>query len=372
MTRRGRVPSSAASVPLLSNVPSGVHDGAAAAGSVGRHLPVMLHEVLEALAPRAGEVLLDGTFGGGGYSAAILDAAPGCTVWAIDRDPEAIARGAAIAARYPGRLHLVHGRFGDMLALLRDRGASALHGVVLDLGVSSFQLDDPARGFSFRSDGPLDMRMSASSAGPTASDLINSLPEEEIADILFHLGEERLARRVARAIVRARASAPITTTAQLADVVRGAVPRERSGGIDPATRSFQALRIRVNDELGEIERALAGAAELLAPAGRLVVVSFHSLEDRLVKRFMADASGRVPAPSRHDPGALLQRQAAPRFRLAHAGARRPSEAEARRNPRSRSARLRTLVRLPSPGSDGGDPTQAINPAPQGHAGTRAA
>jgi 16S rRNA (cytosine1402-N4)-methyltransferase len=235
------------------------------------HIPVMLPEVLVALAPRAGEVYLDGTFGGGGYSAAILEAAS-CTLWAIDRDPAAIARGAALAATYPGRLHLIEGRFGDMVALLAARGVTQLDGVVLDVGVSSFQIDDPARGFSFRTDGPLDMRMAAS--GPTAADLVNTLPEAELADTLYQLGEERLSRRIARAIVVARTQAPLTTTQQLADVIRAVVPREKSG-IDPATRSFQALRIRVNDELGEIERALAAAASLLAPGGRLIVVSFH-------------------------------------------------------------------------------------------------
>ncbi len=305
------------------------------------HEPVMLQEVLHHLAPTAGEMVVDGTFGGGGYTAAILEAAA-CTVWAIDRDPAAIARGAALVARYPGRLQLLHGAFGDMVALLAAHGVGALDGVVLDLGVSSFQLDDPGRGFSFRADGPLDMRMAAS--GPTAADLVNTLPEAELADTLYHFGEERLSRRIAAAIVAARAEAPITTTSELAAIIRRVVPADRSG-IDPATRSFQALRIRVNDELGEIERGLAAAAGLLAPGGRLVVVSFHSLEDRLVKRFMQDAAGRTPAPSRHDPGGL-QRRPAPAFALLTRGAERPGDAELRRNPRARSARLRALARLP--------------------------
>ena len=304
------------------------------------HIPVMLPEVLAALAPRDGGIYVDATFGGGGYTAAILDAAA-CTVWAIDRDPDAIARGAALAARHPGRLHLLHGAFGDMMELLAGHGVAALDGVVFDLGVSSFQLDDPARGFSFRHDGPLDMRMARS--GPSAADLVNTLPERELADTLFELGEERASRRIAKAILAARAEAPITTTGRLAEVIRGVLPPDRSGH-HPATRSFQALRIRVNDELGQVERALGQAARLLAPGGRLVVVSFHSLEDRLVKRFMIEAAGRTPAPSRHDPAGLLSRQAA-QFRLLATGAAKPGAEETGANPRARSARLRAMQRL---------------------------
>jgi 16S rRNA (cytosine1402-N4)-methyltransferase len=304
------------------------------------HVPVMLPEVLAALAPRDGGIYVDATFGGGGYSAAILEAAA-CTVWAIDRDPDAIARGAALAARHPGRLHLLHGAFGDMMELLAAHGVAALDGVVFDLGVSSFQLDDPARGFSFRHDGPLDMRMARS--GPSAADLVNTLPERELADTLFELGEERASRRIAKAILAARAEAPITTTGRLAEVIRGVLPPDRSGH-HPATRSFQALRIRVNDELGQVERALGQAARLLAPGGRLVVVSFHSLEDRLVKRFMIEATGRTPAPSRHDPAGLLSRTAA-QFRLLASGAAKPGADETGANPRARSARLRAMQRL---------------------------
>ncbi len=302
------------------------------------HQPVLLAEVLALLAPREGGRYLDATFGGGGYAAAVLARAM-CTLWAIDRDPEAIARGEALAAACAGRLHLRLGRFGDLAALLAEApAAGALDGIVFDLGVSSFQLDTPARGFSFRADGPLDMRMGQS--GPTAADLVNTLAERDLADLLYTLGEERAARRIAAAIIAARAAGPLTGTAQLARLIRGVVRPDRSG-IDPATRSFQALRIRVNDELGEIERGLAQAAQHLAPGGRLVVVAFHSLEDRLVKRFMAAACGRGPAPSRHDPGGLAPKPP-PRFHLLTPRALRPGAAEIAANPRARSARLRAL------------------------------
>jgi 16S rRNA (cytosine1402-N4)-methyltransferase len=305
------------------------------------HLPVMLAEVVANLAPRTGATYLDGTFGGGGYAEAILSAAD-CTLYAIDRDPDAIARGVALAARFPGRLHLLEGCFGDMVALLAERGVARLDGVVLDLGVSSFQLDQAERGFSFRADGPLDMRMAKT--GPTAADLVNTLPEAELADILFTFGEERHARRIAKAIIAARAEAPITTTLRLAEVVRSRVPRDPSG-IDSATRSFQALRIRVNDELGEVERGLAAALGLLSPGGRLVVVAFHSLEDRLVKRFMQQATGRAPAASRHTPAALQASRASAGYRLLTPKAMRPGSTEMENNPRARSARLRALERI---------------------------
>ena len=304
------------------------------------HVPVMLAEVLATLGPQDGATYLDATFGGGGYARAILEAAPGCTVFAIDRDPDAIARGAALAQRFVGRLHLIEGRFGDMLSLLRDRGIATLDGVVMDLGVSSFQLDQAERGFSFRADGPLDMRMEKS--GLSAAELVNGLPERELADIIFRFGEERFARRIARTIVARRAEAPFTTTADLAALVRRAVPRDPSG-IDGATRSFQALRIAVNDELGEVERGIAAAMELLAPGGRLVVVAFHSLEDRIAKQAMAAASGRGGA-SRHDPAALFGR-AKPAFHLLTPRATRPQDAECSANPRARSARLRGIERL---------------------------
>ncbi len=335
----------------MSGVPGDRAPPAADGGGGGAHLPVMLGEAVAALAPRDGAALLDGTFGGGGYAAAILDAAPRCTLYAIDRDPDAIARGAALAARHPGRLHLIEGRFGDMVALLAARGVQRLDGIVLDFGVSSFQLDHADRGFSFRADGPLDMRMEK--AGRSAQDLVNTLPESELADMLFELGEERHARRIARAIAAARREAgPIATTARLAEVIRAAAPRDPSG-LDRATRSFQALRIAVNDELGEVRRGLAAAASLLAPGGRLVVVAFHSLEDRIVKRFMQEAAGRGPGASRHAPGALRGGGAgagppAPAFRLLTPKALRPSAAEILANPRARSARLRAIERLAAP------------------------
>jgi 16S rRNA (cytosine1402-N4)-methyltransferase len=305
------------------------------------HLPVMLAEVLATLAPRDDAAYLDCTFGGGGYARAILEAAPRCTLFAMDRDPDAIARGAALATRFAPRLTLIEGRFGDMLDHLAERGVTALDGVVMDLGVSSFQLDQAERGFSFRAEGPLDMRMEKS--GPSAADLVNTLPEAELADILYHLGEERFSRRIAKAIVARRAEQRFETTGDLAALVRSKVPRDPSG-IDGATRAFQALRLAVNNELGEVERGLAAAASLLAPGGRIVVVAFHSLEDRIAKRFMADATGRAGGASRHDPGAL-RAAARPRFRLLTPRALRPSEAETRGNPRARSARLRAMERL---------------------------
>ena len=305
------------------------------------HLPVMLPEVLQTLAPRDGASYLDGTFGGGGYAGAILEAAR-CTLFAIDRDPDAIARGAALAARYPGRLRLLEGRFGDMLSLLAGQGVSALDGVVLDLGVSSFQIDQPERGFSFRFNGPLDMRMAK--VGKSAQDIVNTLSEAELADTLFNLGEERHARRIARAIVAARREEPITSTGGLAEIVRGAAPRDPSG-LDTATRSFQALRIAVNDELGEVERGLQAAAQLLAPGGRLVVVAFHSLEDRIVKRFMQARSNSAGGGSRYAP---VQDLAPPAFTMPFRRAIGPDPDEESANPRARSALLRVAIRTDAP------------------------
>lgn len=308
------------------------------------HVPVMVHEVVEALNPRAGALYIDATFGAGGYSRAILDAAD-CTVCGIDRDPAAARRAQEIERRYPGRLTIVIGRFGDMIELLKARGIDKADGIAFDLGVSSMQIDDPARGFSFRADGPLDMRMG--DEGPTAAELVNTLPEQTLADIIFRLGEERRARAVARAIVNARAERPIARTAELAEIVRRAVGGKPGQGIDPATRSFQALRIYVNDELGELDRGLSAAEVLLNPGGRLAVVSFHSLEDRSVKSFLRSRSGAEPRASRHQPIAV-RNTPQPSFRQLFRGALTPGAEEVKANPRARSARLRAAERTIHP------------------------
>jgi 16S rRNA (cytosine1402-N4)-methyltransferase len=304
------------------------------------HIPVLCDAVVAALEPKDGAIYVDGTFGAGGYSSAILDAAR-CAVIGIDRDPDAIRRGQALKERHGERLTLIEGPFGAMAAHLGGLGITEIDGVTLDLGVSSPQLDQADRGFSFRLDGPLDMRMAQS--GESAADLVASLPEKALADIIYRYGEERHSRRVARAIVHARAEAAITRTGALADIVRRAVPRS-ADGIDPATRTFQALRIAVNDELGELERGLEAAETMLKPGGRLAVVSFHSLEDRQVKAFLAARSGTGAGTSRHAP-ADLRRRHVPSFRLIGRRATRASEAEIQRNPRARSARLRTAERL---------------------------
>jgi 16S rRNA (cytosine1402-N4)-methyltransferase len=296
----------------------------------------MLAEVLEAVAPRDGAHYVDGTFGGGGYARGLLNAAD-CFVLGIDRDPDAIARGRELAARYSGRLAVVQGRFSEMDSLLAQANGTQTDGVVLDLGVSSFQFDEPERGFSFREDGPLDMRMSKT--GPSATDLVNTADEKTLTDIIRRLGEERQARRIARAIIAAR---PLTRTRELAEVVAKALgPAALRQPIHPATRTFQALRIYVNDELGELERGLVAAERVLKTGGRLAVVAFHSLEDRIVKRFLAERS-RAPTTSRHAPEAKASHKQT--FRLVWSRARRPGDDEVARNPRARSARLRAAER----------------------------
>ena len=296
------------------------------------HVPVMLTEVLEALSPRDGAQYVDGTFGGGGYASAILEAAD-CRVLGIDRDPAAIARGQALVERFGGRLSLVQGEFSRMAEF-----TNASDGVVLDLGVSSFQFDEPARGFSFREDGPLDMRMSSS--GESAADVVNGADERTLSQIIARYGEEKNARRIARAIIAAR---PVTGTAQLAAIVSEAQgPAALRHAIHPATRTFQALRIHVNDELGELERGLDSALEILKPQGRLVVVSFHSLEDRMVKQFLVGRSTAAPRASRHAPITAAPK---PAFQLLTKTPRTPSAAETLSNPRARSAKLRAGLKL---------------------------
>ena len=310
-----------------------------------RHIPVLLNQVVDVLEPRDGAVYVDATFGAGGYSRALLESAD-CTVWGIDRDPLAVALGRDLSKDYGGRLTVLSGRFGDMRELLAEVGVSAIDGVALDLGVSSMQIDDPARGFSFRADGPLDMRMSTDDADtPTAADVVNRLAEQELADIIYAYGEERASRKIAKAIVELRDKAPIRRTEELAGLIRRVV-RQSKDGIDPATRTFQALRIYVNEELTELEKALAAAEALLVPGGRIAVVSFHSLEDRRVKLFLQDRAGQAPRPSRHLPDAGTSQ--APTFRLIKRGALKPGQQECTANPRARSARLRSAERTDAP------------------------
>lgn len=330
------------------------------AGQAGQdHFPVMLDEVLAALAPAAGEIHVDGTFGAGGYSRAILAAAPGCRVIGIDRDEQARPRAQALQGELaaqghdPQALIFAQGCFGDALSLVQGAGFAQVDGFVLDLGVSSMQLDEAERGFSFRFDGPLDMRMQRDDALPTAADIVNNMDEAELVRIIKLYGQERFARRVARRITEARKDSPFETTAQLADIVRAAVPRSPKDKIDPATRTFQALRIYVNDELGELERGLAAAEALLKPGGRLVVVSFHSLEDKIVKSFLYERAGRIGRGSRYLPETSAP--PAPRFTMPQSKAFFPSDEETKRNARSRSARMRVGVRTaePATGKGGG-------------------
>ncbi|HEU0118477.1 MAG TPA: 16S rRNA (cytosine(1402)-N(4))-methyltransferase RsmH [Alphaproteobacteria bacterium] len=306
------------------------------------HIPVLLREVVDALAPRDNGIYVDGTFGRGGYSRAILTAAK-TKVYGVDRDPEAVKAAASFTKEFEPRFKILQGPFGAMDVLLAGEHVSSVDGVALDLGVSSPQLDDEARGFSFQADGPLDMRMSQS--GPSAADIVNEMDERELADIIFNYGEERHSRRVARKVVEARKEMRITRTKQLAAIVRSAVPRS-ADGIDPATRTFQALRIHVNDELGELKRGLAAAESLLKPQGRLAVVSFHSLEDRAVKEFLRRRSETAPSVSRHMPA--NDHSAAPSFRLLSRKPLPPSAEEAQKNPRARSAKLRVAERTDAP------------------------
>jgi 16S rRNA (cytosine1402-N4)-methyltransferase len=316
----------------------------AADGGLTRHIPVMLSEVLAALLPRDGDIVVDGTFGTGGYARAILDTAS-CRVIAIDRDAEAFALAGALAEDFPGRLIAMLGRYSEMEALAESEGFKAVDGVVLDLGVSSMQLDQAERGFSFAQDGPLDMRME--NEGPTAADLVNSLAESELADIIYVFGEERRSRAIAKAIVAKRAEAPITRTSELADIVIGVLGRKRDEPKHPATRTFQAFRIYLNAELEELAQGLCAAERLLNAGGRLVVVTFHSLEDRIAKRFFAGRSAARPKGSRHLPDAGGE-EFAPSFQLINRRPLEPSNDEIRGNPRARSARLRAGERTDAP------------------------
>jgi 16S rRNA (cytosine1402-N4)-methyltransferase len=307
------------------------------------HTPVMLPEVLDALAPAPGETVVDATFGAGGYSRALLER--GARVIAFDRDPFAVRYASPLEGEGGDRFTLVARPFGEMAEALGELGVAHVGGVVFDLGVSSMQLDQAERGFSFMRDGPLDMRMAAS--GPTAADLVNTADEEELARVIWTYGEERRSRRIAHALVRRREEQPFTSTLDLAAEVERALGGRRGAPTHPATRTFQALRIAVNDELGELERGLLAAERRLEPGGRLVVVSFHSLEDRVAKTFLAERAGRTPAGSRHLPPAAIA-PAPPSFELARAGALAASDAESAANPRARSAKLRAAVRLDTP------------------------
>jgi 16S rRNA (cytosine1402-N4)-methyltransferase len=307
-------------------------------GAAARHVPVLLRAVIEYLAPRDGGTYIDATYGAGGYTGATLRAAD-ARVIGIDRDPDAIARGRAQADAAGGRLTLVEGEFAALDAIASAHGADKADGIVFDLGVSSMQLDAAARGFSFRHDGPLDMRMGA--GGPSAADILAAAGERDLADIIFALGEERRARAIARAIVTARRKGAIDTTGALAALVARVVPA-RPGAIHPATRTFQALRMFVNDELGQLEAGLAAAERILKPGARLVVVSFHSLEDRVVKVFLA---GNAGSESRHvPPKASLPA----RFDVLTRRPVTPDAAEIGDNPRARSAKLRAAARTATP------------------------
>lgn len=304
------------------------------------HLPVMLREVLAMLTPKAGGVYVDGTFGAGGYSEAILKAAD-CRVIALDQDASASPRAEELKNQYGKRFEFFHARFSDAAQCLEKAGVQKVDGFVLDLGVSSMQLDQPERGFSFRFDGPLDMRMNQSE-GQTAADIVNTWAEKDLAHVIYVYGDERHSRRIARAIVGRRHVKPFLTTSDLATLVRTCLPHSKKDTIDPATRTFQALRIAVNDELGELERALDVSEHILNPGGRLVVVTFHSLEDGLVKTYLRNRAGAAPGGSRHLPRVQT---ASAIFSILTKKALAPQDDEVAANPRARSAKLRAAERL---------------------------
>jgi 16S rRNA (cytosine1402-N4)-methyltransferase len=327
-------------------------------------MPVLLAEVLQALGPRDDELIIDGTFGAGGYSRAILEAAK-CRVLAFDRDITAVRAAAAMCAGFPNRLRVINRPFSDMEEIGRIEETPNSQpliegpfadGVVLDIGVSSMQLDQAERGFSFMHDGPLDMRMSAAvdpltgevaDTGESAADFLNHAEEDTIANVIYAYGEEKKSRWIAKAIVKARLERPFTRTLELADLVLRVFHGRKIDGRHPATRTFQALRIYVNDELGELARALAAAERILKPGGRLAVVTFHSLEDRIVKRFLATRSGKEKGTSRYLPVQSVKLRA-PSFQIVNSRPLTPSQGELDLNPRSRSARLRAAIRTDCP------------------------
>lgn len=306
------------------------------------HAPVLLAEVIEALAPKAGDVIIDATFGAGGYTRAILER--GADVVALDRDPTVQPFADAVARDFPDRFQLIRTPFSGLAEAFEESGKAKLDGAVFDIGVSSMQLDQAERGFSFMRDGPLDMRMS--DEGETAADIVNTWDHGPLAHIFKLYGDERQSGRVATAILRRRVEQPFTRTLDLAEVVEKALGGRRGAAIHPATRVFQALRIAVNDELGELERGLEAAEATLPPGGRLVVVTFHSLEDRMVKAFLTERTGNAPGGSRHAPVAVETRK--PSFDLLFKGAREAGEAELAVNPRARSAKIRAAVRTDAP------------------------
>lgn len=308
------------------------------------HYPVMLNDVLAAIKPQDGEVYLDGTFGAGGYSRAILESAD-CTVIAVDRDPSVSQTADQLKVEFGERFIFLKGCFGDAVSLISQTKYKSIDGFVVDIGVSSMQIDQAMRGFSFKVDGPLDMRMDMTS-GITAADIVNDYAEEDLANVIYQYGEERLSRRIAKRIVERRTDARIQTTLQLADIVRSVVPRSPKDKIDPATRTFQALRIAVNDELGELERGLDAAEILLHEGGRLVVVSFHSLEDGIAKAFLNERTGNMPNPSKYLPN--ITAEISPSFTLIKRKAFTPSDIEIQENTRSRSAKMRVAVRTSAP------------------------
>lgn len=302
------------------------------------HASVLLDEVVEAVAPAPGRVVVDATFGAGGYSRAFLG--KGAEVVAFDRDPTARRFAAPLAEAAPGRFRLIERRFSELEDGLAEAGKDRCDGVAFDLGVSSMQLDEAERGFSFMRDGPLDMRMGGD--GPTAADLVNTAEPGELSRIFWLYGEERKSRHIVNVLARRRAEQPFTRTLDLADVVERALGGRRGAPTHPATRVFQALRIAVNEELAELEAGLEAAERALVPGGRLAVVTFHSLEDRIVKSFLTERAGRTPAGSRHRPP--TEAGPAPTFELLLKNARAPSDAETAANPRARSAKLRAAIR----------------------------